>query len=164
MLARLEDLDEVDRAETDVAGEHLRLTMRRGSGIVAARELLAALGYVAVEATADPKVRWYDRQSVGELSRVEAHAIAERVLAQLRRSRQIDAALVRSLGVVVVEALHRCLLDSALTSSPTDSLRRRCIDATREAVTAVASDALGRAVADLVASDMSEDHRTSGSP
>ncbi len=159
MLARLEELEGIERVETDFAGDYLRLAAREPSALVAAIELLAASGYAAEEVTDLPIERWYDRGSVSELSRVEASVIAGRVISALRRRHRLDDHSATMLRSAVVDALHRCFLQTALTALPSPGLRASAVDATRVAARAIVDAAMAEELAGLIEADMSTDHK-----
>ena len=159
MLARLQELDGITHAETDFSGDHLRLTLTDRTAITRATDMLLALGYVA-EPIADLTVdHWYDRDSVGDLSRVEAGVIAERVIPAVRLLHQLDEDLARSVRSAIVDALHRCFIEHALTSQPSPSLRSSCIEATRAAASPIVGAVVAEELARGVAADMAEDHK-----
>lgn len=149
----------LERAETDFAGDYLRLTLADARAQSAAIELLAASGYPAEAVTETPADRWYDRASVGELSRVEAGVIAERVITRLRSTRPIDDPTAQALRGAVVGALHRCFTATALTAQPSPGLRARAVGATRQAATAIVGAVVAAELARLVEEDMAEDHK-----
>lgn len=159
MLARLEETPGIERAQTDFSGDWLRLTLADAAAQAAAIELLAASGYVAEVTTEMPADRWYDRASVGELSRVEAGVIAGRVITALRRARAIDGPTATALREATVNALHRCFLATALGARPSPGLRANAVAAARDAATAIVGDSLAIELARLVEVDMAEDHK-----
>ena len=159
MLARLERLDGIERAETDFTGDFLRLSMTEAGRVADVRDALATLGY-AVEPAIDVSVdSWYDARSVGELSRVEAGVIADRVVSALRRSRTLSDVSAARLHVAVVDALHRCFVTTALTSESSPSLRASCIVAARSAAVPIVGEEIADELAALVDSDMGDDHK-----
>ncbi|MEK7863826.1 MAG: hypothetical protein AAB295_11255 [Chloroflexota bacterium] len=159
MLARLEELEGIERAETDFAGEFLRLAVGQPSALVTAIELLAASGYGAEEVADASIERWYDRGSVGELSRVEAGVIAGRVITALRRTRPLDDQTAATLRSAVVDALHRCFTQTVLGAQPSPGLRANAVGAVRDAATTIVGDTLADELARLVEADMSTDHK-----
>ena len=161
MLARLEELDGIDRAETDFGGDYLRLHLRSRGVVPAATKLLLALGYVAEPTDTTSITRWYGRDEVGELSRVEAGVIADRVMAKHRTIHALSDEVATALREAVVDALHRCFVTTALTSAPSLSLRTSCTEATRAAAAPLIGADLADELAALMATDMSEDHKTS---
>ena len=159
MLARLEELDGVEHAQTDFGGDYLRLALNDVAGLTSARDLLLALGYVVEPATDIAVDRWYDKNSVGDLSRVEASIIADRVIPTVRLRHELNDDLARSLRSALVDALHRCFIEHAITSQPSPSLRSSCVDATRAAVSPLVGADVAEEVARGVAADMAEDHK-----
>lgn len=159
MLARLEELDGVEYAQTDFSGDYLRLTLNDTAALKRASHVLLALGYV-VEAATDVAVdRWYDRNSVGDLSRVEAAVIADRVVPTVRLRHELSDDLARSLRSALAGALHRCFIENATTSYPSRSLRPGCVEATRAAASPLVGAAVAEELARAVAADMAEDHK-----
>jgi hypothetical protein len=158
VLARLEELDGVTHAETDFTGDYLRLTLNDLTALTRATEMLLALGYVA-EPAANVRVdHWYDENSVGDLSRVEAGVIADRVVPTLRLRHELNDDLARSLRSALVEALHRCFTENAITSQPSPSLRSSCVEATRTAASPLVGALVAEEFARVVDADMAEDH------
>ncbi|HET7701439.1 MAG TPA: hypothetical protein VFM06_11305 [Candidatus Limnocylindria bacterium] len=162
MLARLEGLPGVERAETDFSGDHLRLTVADASAQNAAIELLAASGYLGEVVTAAPTDRWYDGGSVGELSRVEAGVIADRVLTIFRRVHSLDDAASAALRDAIVDALHRCFTHTTIAARPSPSLRASAVTAVRDAAAPIVGDGPAAELARLVEQDMSSDHKQQG--
>ena len=160
MLARLEDLDGIERAETDFGGDYLQLHLRSRDTVRAATELLLELGYLAEPTETSTVTRWYGRDSVGELSRVEAGVIADRVIQRHRAIHTLPENTAVALREAVVDALHRCFVTTALPSAPSSSLRTSCTEATREAAAPLVGADLANELAGLMATDMSEDHKT----
>lgn len=159
MLARLQELDGIEHAETDFSGDHLRLALTDRTALARATDLLVALGYVA-EPAADLTVdRWYDRDSVGDLSRVEAGMIADRVIPAVRLRHRLDADLVRALRSALVDALHRCFVEKGISSQPSPSLRAGCVEAALAAATPIVGATVAEELARIVGADMAQDHR-----
>jgi hypothetical protein len=161
VLARLEDLRGVERAETDFAGDVLRLSLDDEGALPVAIDLLASLGYRAGVATGAVLVRaWYDGRSVGELSRVEAGVIADRVIAQLVEGHTLASGQAGPLRAALAGALHTCFVTNALGAGPSSgSFRDECVRVGVAAVVpvigAVLADDLGR----LLEADMRRIHR-----
>ena len=158
MLARLEELDGVEHAQTDIGGNYLRLTVSDIAAVDRASALLLALGYFGEPATDMAVDRWYDRNSIGALSRVEAGVIADRVVPIVRLRHALNDDLARSLRSVLVDALHRCFIENAITSQPSPSLRSSCVEATRAAALPLVGAVVAEELARVVAADMAEDH------
>ena len=161
MLARLEDLPGVERAETDFAGDFVRLTLTGQTPLSIAVDLLASLGYRAESAENDVAVgAWYDARSVGELSFVEAGVIADRVLAELTARYPITSDVSGALRTEMAAALHACFITRPLTAGPSSGEFR---DACVRASVAAAIPVVGTAVADqlgrLLDADMRQIHR-----
>jgi hypothetical protein len=160
VLARLEDLDGIERAETDFGGDYLRLHLSSPDAVTAASELLLTLGYVAEPFAATTITRWYGRDTVSELSRVEAGVIADRVLQKHRAIHPLSDDGAIALRDAVADALHRCFVTTALTSAPSLSLRTSCAEATRDAAAPLIGSDAASELAALMETDMSEDHKT----
>jgi hypothetical protein len=159
VLARLEKLDGIERAETDFGGDYLRLHLRSQAAVPATTELLLALGYLAEPTDSASVTRWYGRDEVGELSRVEAGVIADRVVTKFREVHPLPEKIA-ALREAVTDALHRCFVTTALTSAPSLSLRTSCTEATRDAAAPLIGAELASELAALIETDMSEDHKT----
>jgi hypothetical protein len=159
VLARLERIEGIHTAETDQAGDHLRLVVGFDAAAEAAIRTLASLGYGAERGDEIPHVdRWFGPRAVGELSLIEAGVIADRVIPQLvPRPPHEDAVLLRA---AVVAALHASFISAELTSAVSgEAFRSDCI---RQAV-AAATPIVGATVADevgrLLDLDMRETHK-----
>ena len=164
MLARLESLSGVDRAAVDFHGDLLRLTVRDESAVGPATALLAELGYraeLATAADAPAEGAWYDTDSVGELSRVEAGVIADRIVPSFARARSLPAARAEVVRAAVVDALHECFISHALGSGPSlGPFRSSCERAVEERVRPILGTDSAAALARLLNLDMSGDHRS----
>ena len=162
MLAQLEQLDGVERAEVDFAAEYLRVRVRDDAALAAAIALLDGSGYGAEVAGAAPtSARWYDRSSVGELSRVEADVIAGRVVAAYRVHRAVsDDARLRA---AIVETLHAGFLGITLGAGPSpEAFRADCVARTVAAVTPIVGASDAGAIGALLDDDMRRVHRKPG--
>ncbi len=149
MLARLEELDGIESAQTDVAGALLRVAARDARALAAALDRLASLGYAA-ETDAERTVvdRWYDTTSVGDLSRAESLIIAARVAAHFDSAHGPTTADPVVLRAAIADALHRCFVTTALGAGPSSGeFRLECvrsvIAATRPLVGSTLADHLG---------------------
>lgn len=171
MLARLEDLPGVERAETDFAGDFLRLTLAEDAALATAVgrtpltivvELLASLGYRAEEVfpRAVGSGVWYDARSVGELSFVEAGVIADRVLAALAERHPLAGDVARALRAAVVEALHACFISKPLAAGASSGeFRDACVRGTVAAAVPVIGTDLADDLGRLLDADMRQIHR-----
>lgn len=161
MLARLEALDGIVHAETDRAGDLLRLSLRDEMALVAANELLTSLGFGAEPHVDDDATRsGYDTRSVGELSRVEAGVIAGRIVAGLSDEHPLPPDDAARLHSAVADALHTCFITTALGAGPSsDPFRDDCRRATFAAAAPLVGDALARDLAHLLDADMRAIHR-----
>jgi len=129
VLARLEELDGVDRAEVDFAADFMRLSVRDDAAQTHALQTLNALGYGAAPVQQSTDVaRWYDRRSVGELSRVEAEVISGRVTSRYAERHEMSGELQQALRSAIATSLHASFaaIDMAAGPSPAD-FRRDCV-------------------------------------
>jgi hypothetical protein len=160
VLARLERLEGIHTAETDEAGDFLRLVVGFDTAGDAAIRALAALGYGAERTSEAPLTgRWFGARTVRELSLIEAGVIADRVVPQLA-SRPAPEVVSR-LRAAIIAALHASFISTELTSATSGrDFRDDCV---RQAV-AAATPIVGTAVADevgrLLDLDMRETHKT----
>lgn len=155
MLAQLERRPDVETAEVDRRGEHLRIRTRGPANADSIRDELERLGFAGEETgRADPTARWYGRSSVGELSREEGAVIAARVvpafaLANGLRSDEIDA-LVAS----VASALFECFVARRHAPPDPGGLVRACAEAVEGATRRRLGRGRALALARAVESDM----------
>ena len=121
--------------------------------------MLLALGYVP-ESAADVAVSdWYDKDSVGHLSLVEAGVIADRVVPAVRLRHELADDLARSLRSALVDALHRCFIENAISSQPSPSLRSSCVAAALAAASPIVGAVVAEELARVIGADMAEDHK-----
>lgn len=158
MLARLEELDGIEHAETDFAGDFLRLVVTDASALTRATDLLVSLGHAAEPVTDITVNTWYDAASVGQLSRLEAGVIADRVMRALRGSAAIDVDGAGGLRAALIDALHRCFVATMLTARSSPRLRMSCVAAARAIAVPIVGATLADRVAALVDADMGDDH------
>jgi hypothetical protein len=163
VLARLEALEDIDHAQVDFSGDLLKLSLRSEHALDLAISALSELGYGAERASAadvDAITVWYDPTSVGDLSRVEAGVIADRIVPPFARARKLSPAATTRVRTAVVDALHDCFVSNALGSGPSlGEFRLSCERAVEDAVRAVVGPEPAHALAALLNIDMSEDHR-----
>ena len=163
MLARLEALEDIDRAYVDRSGDLLRLSLRHEGTLYSAIALLSELGYEsehATEAEADAVGVWYDRTTVGDLSRVEAGVIADRIVPPFAKARKLSPAAIEHVRGAIVDALHDCFISNALASGPSlGEFRLACEHAVEDAVRPIVGREGARELTALLNADMSEDHR-----
>ena len=159
MLARLQELKGITHAQTDFSGDYLRLTLTDGAAITRATDMLLALGYVSEPIVDNTVDHWYDKDSVGELSRVEAGVIADRVVPAVRLRHELDDDLATSLRSTLVDALHRCFIENAISSQPSPSLRSSCVAAALTAASPIVGGVVAEELARVVGADMAEDHK-----
>jgi hypothetical protein len=157
VLARLEQIDGLTVAETDEAGDYLRLTLRDAQVVAAARDALVSLGYSAEPADEGTRVaRWFGVRTVRELSLIEAGVIADRVLPQLRSVAPADARL----RTAIVGALHACFVNTDLTSAPSGhEFRGECVRQTVAAATPIVGEGVAAHLGRLLDLDMRDTHK-----
>ena len=163
MLARLEALDDVDHAYVDHSGDLFRLSLRHERALATAIALLSELGYGAENAS-DAETRavdaWYDTSSVGDLSRVEAGVIADRIVPYFAQARQLSPVQTMHVRSAVVDALHNCFVSSSLESSSSlGAFRLSCERAVEDGVGPIVGRGPAAELAELLNADMSQDHR-----
>jgi hypothetical protein len=163
VLARVEELEGVDRAEIDYRGDFLRLALNDGGALALTADLLKGLGYESMRAT-DGEVqtvtRWYDVASVGDLSRVEASVIADRIVPSFALARKLSPDQIERVRITVVDALHHCFVSTALASGPRlGAFRLSCVRAVEDTVRPIVGRASARTLAELLNADLTEDHR-----
>lgn len=163
MLARLEALEDVDRAYVDHRGDLLRLSLHDERAVAPAIALLNELGYgaePASDAEAGAVEVWYDTTSVGDLSRVEAGVIADRIVPIFAQARTLSSAEATRVRSAVVDALHTCFVSTSLGSGPSlAAFRLSCERAVEDAVRPIVGQGPARELAQLLITDMSKDHR-----
>jgi hypothetical protein len=162
-LARLEALDGIEHAEVDSRGELLALSVRDPSALATATAVLTELGYAA-EPTSDPEAQavaaWYDLRSVGDLSRVEAGVIADRIVPPFAQRQRLSTEETTRLHGAVVDSLHKCFLTHSLTGTANlGQFRSGCVDAVEHRVRTILGPAPASALAASLEADMTQDHR-----
>ena len=141
--------------ETDSGGDHLRFEARDEAVVDAVIGDLERQGYGGIRTADSGSGPWFDVASVGELSRVEAGVIADRVIAQVAG---VDALVVRP---ALVAALHGCFVATALGAEPSGAdFRAECVRRTIDAVTALVGRDRAAAIGGLVEDDMRRVHKT----
>jgi len=161
VLARLEDLKGVERAEVDFAADFLRVSVRDDAAQASAVALLAALGYGAELADRPAIAKWYDRSSVGELSRVEAEVIAERVITRFAAGHASDRAVRLAATEAIAEALHACFTGIQLAAGPSSPhFRADCVARSVAALTPIVGQGDARELGRLLDDDMGQLHRS----
>ncbi|HEY8825632.1 MAG TPA: hypothetical protein VIP07_12215 [Candidatus Limnocylindria bacterium] len=163
MLARLEALAGTDHAEIDYRGDLLRLSVVDERALGLAADLLKQLGYEA-EGANDADVQgvaaWYGINSVGDLSRLEAGVIADRIIPTFAQTRKLSADHASQLRAAVVDALHNCFVTHPLSSAPSlGEFRLSCLRAVEESVGPIVGAGSARTLAELLNADMSQDRR-----
>ena len=161
MLARLEDLKGVERAETDFAGELLRLALNDDRVLVPALELLVSLGYGAEPSADDPTVvTWYDVRSVGDLSRLEADVIADRITSRFIEMHPRAAGHAARSRAALASALHAYLVSTALGAGPSSgSFRVECVRRAVAAVLPIVGDVAANDLGRLLDDDLRQVRR-----
>ena len=163
MLARVEKLEGVDRAMIDYRGDFLRLSLNDDGALALIGDLLKGLGYGSLRATAaevQAVARWYDVASVGDLSRIEASAIADRIVPSFALAQKLSPDQTERVRSAVVDALHHCFLSTALPSGPSrGAFRLSSVRAVEDAARPIVGRASARTLAELINADLNEDHR-----
>ena len=163
MLARLESLEDIERAQVDFSGDLLKLSLRSEQALEVAISALNELGYGAERASAaeiEAITVWYDTTSVGDLSRAEAGVIADRIVPSFATAQKLSPAAITRVRTAVVEALHGCFVNNALGSGPSlGKFRLMCERAIEDAARPIVGPDMARELAALLNIDMSEDHR-----
>jgi hypothetical protein len=163
VLARLEGLDGIDHAEIDYRGDLLRLSLSDDGALESVADLLKGLGYES-ELSADAEIQavtsWYDIESVGDLSRVEASVIAERVLPSFALARELSPDQTDDLRTAVIDALHNYFVSAALASGPSlGEFRLSCARPVEVHVRPIVGHASARTLGQLINADLTTDHR-----
>jgi hypothetical protein len=142
VLARLEALEDVDRALVDHSGDLLRLSLHDECPATAAIALLTELGYGAESAS--------DADGV----------IADRIVPSFAESRKLSPVATARVRGAVVDSLHDCFTSSALGSGPSlGAFRLSCERAVEDAVRPIVGREPAGELAALLSTDMGEDHR-----
>lgn len=163
MLARVEKLEGVDRAEIDYRGDFLRLSLNDGGALAPIGDLLKGLGYESVRAAVGEVhavAGWYDVASVGDLSRVEASVIADRLVPSFALAQKLSPDQTERVRGAVVVAFHHCFVRTALPRGPSmGAFRLSCVRSVEDTVRPIVGRASARTLAELVNADLNEDHR-----
>ncbi len=156
MLARLEAIEGVERAEVDHRGELLRLHASEAA-IQDARRALSELGYAATEGRAVPSdARWYGSSTVRELSREEAKIISGRVLPDFALSHHLTPEDTERLSAAVADALYACFRAHTLgAGTPKGALRAGCSAQVAAAATGIVGAEAARELAASIEADLS---------
>ncbi|HEY6204042.1 MAG TPA: hypothetical protein VI056_13505 [Candidatus Limnocylindria bacterium] len=137
--------------------------MRSERALGVAISALNELGYGAERASAaevEAITVWYDTTSVGDLSRVEAGVIADRIVPPFAKARKLSPGATARVRTAVVDALHDCFISNALASrSSLGAFRLSCERAVEGAVLQIVGPEPAHALATLLNIDMSEEHR-----
>ena len=163
MLARVEGLEGVDHADIDYRGDFLRLRLTADGALAIVTDVLKGLGYRSDRAS-DTDVQnvtsWYDLKSVGNLSRVEASVIADRVLPSFVATRKLSPRQTDDLRSAVRDALHNCFASTALANGPSlAAFRLSCVRAVEDTARPIVGPASARTLAELLNADLTKDHR-----
>jgi hypothetical protein len=163
VLARVEDLVGVDRAQIDYGGDFLRLSLTDDGALAIVTDVLKMLGYESDRASdtdVDTASSWYDLESVGNLSRVEASVIADRVLPSFVATRKLSPRQTDDLRSAVRDALHNCFASTARANGPSlAAFRLSCVRAVEDTARPIVGPASARTLAVLLNADLTKDHR-----
>jgi hypothetical protein len=159
VLARLERIDGVARAEVDYGGNYMRLTISGPSAQREATALLNESGYRPEIADRDSAPnKWYDLSSVHELLAVEADVIARRVVARFDRTSPLGDDASR-LEPAIAAALQRTFeVNRGRTDVAPGAFRREAVESVRSAAAAILDPAKADAFAEMLTADLNEDH------
>lgn len=128
MLARLEAIDGVAEAEVDGGGHLIRLSVRDERSLGASIALLDELGHRATATSSTGGESWYDARSVGELSRIEAGFIADRIVPAFAQREGLSPERSAQLRAAVVDALHRSFVTNTFEGGGgSGAFRRACV-------------------------------------
>ena len=163
MLARVEGLEGMDHAQIDYRGDFLRLFLSDIHALASTADLLKVLGCES-ERAGDADVwtasTWYDTESVGDLSRVEASVIADRVLPSFVATRKLSRGQTDDLRNAVRDALHNCFVNTSLGNGPSlGEFRLSCVRAVEDNARPIVGPASARTLAELLNADLTKDHR-----
>ena len=163
MLARVEGLEGVDHADIDYRGDLLRLFLTADGALAIVTDVLKGLGYRSDRAS-DTDVQnvtsWYDLESVGNLSRVEASVIADRVLPSFVATRKLSPGQTDDLRSAVRDVLHNCFVNTAIANGPSlGEFRLSCVRAVEDTARPIVGPASARTLAELLNADLTKDHR-----
>jgi len=163
VLARVEDLVGVDHSQIDYRGDFLQLSLTDDGALVIVTDVLKRLGYASDRASdtdVETVTTWYDRESVGDLSRVEASVIADRVLPSFVATRKLSPRQTDDLRGAVRDALHNCFASTALANGPSlAEFRLSCVRAVEDTARPIVGPASARTLAELLNADLTKDHR-----
>ncbi len=153
----------MDHAEIDYRGDFLRLSLNDDGALALIADLLKGLGYESVRATdgeLQAVARWYDIASVGDLSRVEASVIADRIVPSFALARKLSPEQIERVRSAVVDALHHCFVSTALASGPSlGAFRLSCVRVVEDSAHPIVGRASARTLAELLNADLNQDHR-----
>lgn len=152
MLARLDRIEGLDRAEVDHSGELLRLASARPEAFAAVRAAMRELGYDVTEETmAPPDARWYGSATARDLSREEAGVIAQRIVPPFAGAHGLAPGDADRLRDIVANALYRVFSSHALTQEAAPgALREESLGAVmEEAAPLIGQEAAGALAAAL---------------
>ena len=98
---------------------------------------------------------------MGELSRVEAGVIADRIVAPFARELNLSQQVTERTRAAIVDALYDCFIRHRLDSGPSlGAFRMMCERAVEDRVRPILGAQPASALARALNRDMSEDHRT----
>ncbi len=161
MLARLQRVEGIAHAAVDYGGNYMQLTAAVPSALERATARLRELGYEpeVVAAGASTPSRWYDVDSVHELSAVEAQVIAGRVVRKFNVGDVLQRDAADRLQGAVAAALDECFKawDASADVTP-GQFREDCLRSAAAAARAILSDDTVAAFVSALADDLNEDH------
>jgi hypothetical protein len=164
VLARVEGLEGVDHAQIDYRGDFLQLSLTDDGALAIVTDVLKVLGYESDRASdtdAQTVSSWYGLESVGNLSRVEASVIADRILPSFVATRRLSPGQTDDLRSAVRDALHNCFVNTALANGPSlGEFRLSCVRAVEDTARPIVGPASARTLAVLLNADLTKDHRS----
>jgi hypothetical protein len=161
VLARLQTIEGLSHAGVDYGGKHMRVAVEGPGALAAATAALRELGYEPEVVTAAGPVssKWYDVDSVYELSAVEAKVIAHRVVGTFVRKTAVASDVEARLERAVSAALHRCFTDrDASPDARPAQFQSDCLRNASEAARGVLDAVDLGSFVDTLEADLNEDH------
>jgi hypothetical protein len=161
VLARLQTIDGLAHAAVDYGGKHMRVAVEGPGALAAATAALRELGYApeVVTLVGPASSKWYDVDSVYELSAVEANVIAHRVVGTFVRTKALPPGVAERLERAVSAALQRCFTDR--TASPDArpaQFQSDCLKNATEAARGVLDAVDVESFVDTLSADLKKDH------
>ena len=157
MLARLDAIPGLQKAQVDHRGELLHLVVAEEDVLAIVGRELSTLGYLAepLSGVNASDVRWYAFDDVRDLSREEAEIIARRVTSAFARPHPLPDSETVPLEQAVADALYSCFASNDLGAGvPARGLRRECCEAVERAVLSLIDEQAAREYVALLSNDL----------